>query len=177
MRGSTCIATILPFLHVGHKGCPLAAQCTKNKNGRILERSQYADLIDANKKRYVINKEVYRRRQAIVEHPYGTIKRQWGYSYIMTKKYIKRATSDAGLIFTVYNLRRIMNIVGHQKLEAYLKALIFVFCSIMACFKAITRSNFFRVRKLLLRNAMRISNLMLNFNPIFSPEINFGRGY
>ncbi len=159
------------------KGCPLAAQCTKSKNGRILERSQYADLVDANKKRYVINKEVYRQRQAIVEHPYGTIKRQWGYSYIMTKKYIKRATSDVGLIFTVYNLRRIMNIVGHQKLEAYLKALIFVFCSIMACFKAITRSNFFRVRKLLLRNAMRISNLLLNFNPVFSLEINFGRGY
>ncbi|MDP3352176.1 MAG: IS1182 family transposase, partial [Flavobacteriaceae bacterium] len=66
--------------------CPLAAKCTRNKNGRILERSEYADLIDANKKRYVINKELYRRRQAIVEHPYGTIKRQWGFSYIMTKK-------------------------------------------------------------------------------------------
>ncbi|MDO9256595.1 MAG: IS1182 family transposase [Bacteroidales bacterium] len=157
--------------------CPFATKCTKSKNGRILERSEYADLIDANKNRYLINKEVYRRRQAIVEHPYGTIKRQWGFSYIMTKKTMKRASADVGLIFVVYNLRRIMNIVGHEKLKEYLKALIFVFCSIIAYFKAITRSNFFWVRKLLLRNALLISNLLLNFNPVFSPEINFGRGY
>jgi hypothetical protein len=30
-------------------------------------------------------------RQAIVEHPYGVIKRQWDFYYIMTKKTIKRA--------------------------------------------------------------------------------------
>jgi hypothetical protein len=58
------------------KECPLAAQCTKSKNGRILERSEYAELIYANKLRMDSNKEYYLRRQAIVEHPYGIIKRQ-----------------------------------------------------------------------------------------------------
>jgi transposase len=158
------------------KVCPLAAQCTKSKNGRILERSEYADLIDANKKRYVINKDEYRQRQAIVEHSYGTVKRQWGFCYIMTKKTMKRASADVGLIFVVYNLRRIMNIVGHEKLAEYLKALFFVFCSFMADFKAISRSNFFNPCKILLKYATLISTLLPNFNPTFSLKIAFEEG-
>ncbi len=56
-------------------------------------------------------KSYYKQRQAIVEHPYGTIKRQWGFSYIMTKKTKQRAEADVGLIFTAYNLRRLMTII------------------------------------------------------------------
>ncbi len=44
------------------------------------------DLIEANKKRLNEQMELYRKRQAIVEHPYGVIKRQWDFYYIMTKK-------------------------------------------------------------------------------------------
>jgi len=157
--------------------CPFAVKCTKNKNGRILERSQHADLIHANKIRMDMNKELYRRRQAIVEHPYGTIKRQWGFSYIMTKKYIKRASADVGIILVVYNLRRIMNIIGHQKLKELFKALISVFCLIMAYFKALSRSRFFDPRKILLKYATRISKLLPNFNSLFSPKIAFDRGF
>jgi hypothetical protein len=36
--------------------------------------------------------------QSIVEHPYGSIKRQWGFDHIITKKALKRASADAGLI-------------------------------------------------------------------------------
>ena len=43
-----------------------------------------------------------------MEHPYGTIKRQWGFSYIMTKRFIKRAEADVGMMFTAYNLRRMV---------------------------------------------------------------------
>ncbi|MBK6612506.1 MAG: hypothetical protein IPG29_17160 [Sphingobacteriales bacterium] len=39
---------------------------------------------------------MYKLRQQIVEHPYGTIKRQWGYSYIITKRGIERAAADVG---------------------------------------------------------------------------------
>ncbi|MBS4062763.1 MAG: IS1182 family transposase [Bacteroidetes bacterium] len=98
------------------QGCRFRAQCTNNKGGRMIERSEHAELIETNKKRIEENKNYYRRRQAIVEHPYGTIKRQWGFSYIMTKKTIKRATADIGLIFTAYNLRRILNIIGKERL-------------------------------------------------------------
>jgi len=156
--------------------CPFVKQCTRNKNGRILERSEYADLIHANKLRLDSNKKLYLRRQAIVEHPYGIIKRQWGYSYIMTKKSIKRASADVGLIFVVYNLRRMMNILGPDKLKEFLKALSSVFCSIMAYFKAICRNRFYVLGKLQKIKARLISILLPNFNPIFSPKIAFKGG-
>jgi hypothetical protein len=133
-------------------------------------------MIEANKKWYVINKHVYLRRQAIVEHPYGIIKRQWGYSYIMTKKSIKRASADVELIFVVYNLRRIMNILGQDKLKAYLKTLSFVFRSIMASNKAIFQSRFFNPQKLVLYCTTHISNHLPNFNRKFSLKIAFDKG-
>jgi hypothetical protein len=42
----------------------------KKKKGRLIERSQYADVIYQNKVRIENNYEIYRRRQAIVEHPW-----------------------------------------------------------------------------------------------------------
>lgn len=71
--------------------------------------------------------EIYRQRQAIVEHPFGTIKRQWGFDHIMTKETIKRASADIGLVFVAYNLRRIFNILSPEVLKKYLRALDFYF--------------------------------------------------
>ena len=106
-------------------GCSMRAQCTNNKGGRMIERSEHADLIQANKQRVDANKDLYRRRQAIVEHPYGIIKRQWGFYYISTKKGMKRASADVGLIFTVFNLRRLINIIGIDSLKKCLEKLVF----------------------------------------------------
>jgi len=104
--------------------CKVKDQCSKAKYGKGIQRSQYQELINKNKERIEQNKDYYRRRQAIVEHPYGTIKRQWGFSYIITKKYINRANADVGLIFSAYNLRRIINIIGKNALKEYLKRIL-----------------------------------------------------
>ena len=66
----------------------------------------------------------YKKRQAIVEHPYGTIKRQWGFSYIMTKKTIQRASADVGFMMIAYNLRRLINIIGIRQFKEYLKEML-----------------------------------------------------
>jgi len=60
--------------------------------------------------------EIYKNRQAIVEHPYGTIKRQWGFNHVMTKRKIECASADIGFIMTAYNLRRLFNILSFKKL-------------------------------------------------------------
>lgn len=117
--------------------CTLFDKCTKNKKGRLIERSQHADLIYQNKVRIENNYEIYRRRQAIVEHPYGVIKRQWDFYYIMTKKTIKHASADVGLIFTAYNLRRIFNLVDTNVLKQYLKVLSLLFWNIRSFFKTL----------------------------------------
>ena len=110
------------------KSCSVKEKCTKAKqNGKIVQRRKYAPNIEANRQRIENDKFTYKKRQAIAEHPYGTIKRQWGFSYIMTKKYIHRASADAGLMMTAYNLRRIINILEINVLQEYLQTLLNTF--------------------------------------------------
>lgn len=101
--------------------CPVKNLCTKNANGRLIERSEYAPYIEQNKRNIEADPTLYKRRQAIVEHPYGIIKRQWGFYYIMTKKTKKRASADVGMMFVAYNLRRLINIIGKNDLLKWLK--------------------------------------------------------
>ena len=103
--------------------CPTFALCTKNKKGRLIERSEHQGYVDENKRNIERDPTTYKQRQAIIEHTYGTIKRQWGFSYVCTKKGLKRASADVGLMFTAYNLRRVMNSTGKDVLKAYLKKL------------------------------------------------------
>ena len=104
--------------------CPVKADCSKAKYGKGIQRSEYQSVIEKNKIRIAQNKDYYRQRQSIVEHPYGTIKRQWGFNYIMTKKYKRRAEADVGLIFTVYNFKRIIKLIDTKELIKYLKELV-----------------------------------------------------
>jgi len=93
------------------KTCHVRALCTSAKhNGKIIQRSEFTPFIEANAKRVLQNPEVYKKRQALVEHPFGTIKRQWGFDHIITKKGITAASADFGLIALTYNLKRLINL-------------------------------------------------------------------
>jgi hypothetical protein len=96
----------------------------------VLSRSTFTEYYERNRKNFEEKEHLYKRRQAIVEHPYGTIKRQWGFSYILTKKGISRASSDVGLMFIAYNLRRIVNILTRDRLKEYLRILLSLFLAI-----------------------------------------------
>jgi len=124
--------------------CSVRGLCTINKEGRLIERSEYATYIEQNKVNIDADPTTYKRRQAIVEHPYGTIKRQWGFYYIMTKKGKKRASADVGFMFTAYNLRRIINIIGPAALKKFFGELVSQFFSIITSAKAIS----FKIRHL-----------------------------
>lgn len=104
--------------------CSVKNECSKAKYGKGIQRSEYQKLIEINKQRVKQNQTYYKRRQAIVEHPYGTLKRQWGFSYIMTKKTIVRATADVGFMLIAYNLRRLINIIGENDLIKYLREIL-----------------------------------------------------
>jgi hypothetical protein len=121
----------------------LDAHVDADNEVRLIERSEHMDLIEANKARLQENLDLYRRRQAIVEHPFGVIKRQWDFYYIMTKRSIKHASSDVGMIFMAYNLRRIFNILDKNLLKAYLKGLGLYFWPFQRPFKAIFRHSGF----------------------------------
>lgn len=107
------------------KTCPVKLECSKAICGKAIQRSQYQTLVDKNKERLERNENYYKRRQAIAEHPYGTIKRQWGFSYVTTKRTIQRASADIGFMMTAYNLRRIINIIGLKALTNWLQINVF----------------------------------------------------
>ncbi len=101
--------------------CPKRCLCTSSpiERGRLIERSEYQDAVDANNKRVRNEKEKYRRRQAMVEHPFGVVKRQWGYDHVMMKG-IEKTDSEISLVFLCYNIKRVMNIMG---IKGILKAI------------------------------------------------------
>jgi hypothetical protein len=111
------------------KLCQFRSECTRSKKGRLIQRSEYAEYYERNRINTLEKEHLYRRRQAIVEHPYGTIKRQWGFNYILPKKGIARAGCDIGFMFIAYNLRRIGNILTMNVLKEYLRILFLLFLS------------------------------------------------
>jgi transposase len=117
--------------------CPLRSQCTRSKKERLIQRSEYAEYYERNRINIQDKEHFYKRRQAIVEHPYGTIKRQWGFNYILTKKGIARASSDVAFMFIAYNLRRIGNILTLEVLKEYLKAVASMYFDILVLIRGI----------------------------------------
>lgn len=102
------------------KSCPVKDQCTSRKGGREIDRSQYADAVEENHKRYKAHQQRYRKRQEINEHIFGTIKRKWGYNYTDLNG-LEKVNGEHSLIMLVYNIKRSINILGVPELIAKLQ--------------------------------------------------------
>ena len=63
---------------------------------------------------------MYRKRQEINEHIFGTIKRQWGYNHTNLTG-LEKVNGEHSLIMLVYNIKRSINILGVAELIAKLK--------------------------------------------------------
>lgn len=124
------------------RNCPMKAQCTTRKAGRLITRYDHYEYVEANKKRIEKRPDYYRQRSQIIEHIFGTIKRHWGidHALLRTKKKVK---IEFAIAFTCYNLKRIKTILGDKLLKQlnnrlkslhlsrdHLEELIQYFCSI-----------------------------------------------
>jgi transposase len=96
------------------KTCTLKHQCTKLPK-RIIHRSEYQDAVDINDNNIKQNPQYYKRRQAIVEHPFGTIKRHWGFTHTLMKG-LEKVNGEMNLIMFCYNFMRTKNILGFAKM-------------------------------------------------------------
>ncbi len=59
---------------IADKTCPLKNQCAKLPK-RTIQRSEYQDAVDINDNNIKQNPQYYKRRQAIIELPFGAMKR------------------------------------------------------------------------------------------------------
>ena len=101
----------------------MRALCTTNKNGRFIERSIFQEALDENKKRVEERPEYYRLRQQVTEHQFGTLKRQWGFTYTLMRGK-QNVLSEVNLMMICYNLTRLTSILGPEVLKNRLKRLV-----------------------------------------------------
>ena len=95
--------------------------CTgRASGGREIDRSQYAEAVEINRINYQTNRDIYKRRQEIIEHIFGTVKRQWGYNHTNLRG-LEKVNGEMALIMTVYNMKRSFKILGIAKLLEKLK--------------------------------------------------------
>jgi transposase len=97
--------------------CPQKSLCTNSKNGRMIKASVNKEAMMA----YLAsmktdeNKALIRKRKELVEHPFGTIKRTFGYTHFLMKG-LDKAKAEFSFICFVYNLKRVLNIVPIERL-------------------------------------------------------------
>ena len=106
------------------KSCELQVQCTKSKtNGRNIDRSEFAADVEQNNKRVKENPAYYKQRQQLAEHPWGTLKRQRGFDYVLTRGK-RNVLGEISLVFIGYNLSRIAMIAeGINTLKELIKGI------------------------------------------------------
>ena len=103
------------------KDCAVRQLCTAKADGRReIDRSEFATAVEENNQRYRDNPDLYRQRQEINEHIFGTIKRQWGYNHTNLRG-LEKVNGEHSLIMLVYNIKRTINILGIPKLIERIK--------------------------------------------------------
>ena len=100
-------------------GCALKTQCTRNKGSRRITRWEQEGILDAMAQRVNDHPELRTRRKAIVEHPFGTMKRGMDQGYFLMRGLVK-VKSEFSLTVLAYNLKRVINIVGVPRMIAAL---------------------------------------------------------
>jgi transposase len=95
--------------------CINKSKCTVSQRGREIHRWEHAAIIDRLKERLLQKPELCKRRKAIIEHIFGTIKKIWNY-YGLQLRGLKNVSTEASLMCLTYNIRRAITIVGTKKL-------------------------------------------------------------
>ncbi len=93
--------------------CPNRDKCTKAKKGRVITRGEYEEVLKNAVEKYKNNKELYHKRQEIVEHPFGTIKRTLGFTYFLTRGK-ENVRTENFLHVLIYNIKRLLKISGRS---------------------------------------------------------------
>lgn len=89
--------------------CPLRSQCTSSKDGRRVARRD--DEVNRNvaAERGREHLDIMKKRKAMVEHPFGTIKRIINRGYFLLRG-LKKVSAEFALAALAYNLKRILTL-------------------------------------------------------------------
>jgi transposase len=99
------------------KTCALKSRCTRNKANRTITREANEHLMEAMATRMQQQPEKFKLRKTLAEHPFGTIKRWFGYTHFLLKG-LAKVQCEWSLTTLAYNLKRVLNLVSFEKLMA-----------------------------------------------------------
>jgi transposase len=101
----------------GCQQCALKGRCTRNKSNRTITREDNEQLMEAMAARMRAQPGKFKLRKTLAEHPFGTIKRWFGYPHFLLKG-LEKVRCEWSLTTLAYNLKRVLNLVNFQKLMA-----------------------------------------------------------
>jgi transposase len=101
----------------GCKTCALKNRCTRNKANRTITREENEHLMEAMAARMRAQPHKFKLRKTLAEHPFGTIKRWFGYTHFLLKG-LEKVRCEWSLTTLAYNLKRVLNLVSFEKLMA-----------------------------------------------------------
>jgi transposase len=90
--------------------CPLRERCTKGRYRKI-QRHEHQDSIDRMRQRMEQDPAAYKRRAALVEHPFGTML-FWRGARALLCRGLEKARAEFTMSALAYNLTRAVKILG-----------------------------------------------------------------
>ena len=103
------------------RSCAPKPKCTTGKERRVT-RWVREDVLDAMRERIDRHPHMMRLRRDTVEHPFGTLKRWMGAEHFLMKG-LHNVGTEMSLHVLAYNLKRVINILGVERLLRALYAL------------------------------------------------------
>ena len=105
------------------KQCQLRAQCTRSRtSNRRIYRWVHEHVIEAMRERMMRYPGKAIQRKELVEHPFAILKRWMNHDYFLMRGKEKVA-AEFSMSLLVYNMKRVLNILGVPTLIAVLRAL------------------------------------------------------
>ena len=101
----------------GCQQCALRHRCHRSQGNRRISREANETLMEQMAERMKRHPEKFKLRKQLAEHPFGTIKRAFGYDHFLLKGLAKVRT-EWRLITLAYNFKRVVNLVSFQQLMA-----------------------------------------------------------
>jgi len=106
------------------KQCLLRSQCTRSRSyNRRIYRWVHEDIIEAMRERMSCHPDIRSKRKELVEHPFGTIKHWMNHGYFLMRGK-KKVAAEVSMSVLVYNMKRVMNILGVPLLLEKLRTLL-----------------------------------------------------
>ena len=101
------------------RDCPLADRCVpKSKPTRRVLRWEHEDVIDRHREKMSAGASLMRSRGALVEHPFGTLKRWAGMDHFLMRGHGK-CRGEFSLMTLSYNFKRVVSVLGEAAFAEY----------------------------------------------------------